>query len=102
MGNFIYRQGKLYCEDLALDKLADEVGTPCYVYSRQALIHAFSELAEAFAPLDHLICFAVKSNSSLAILKLLADRGAGMDIVSGGELYRSLKAGARFYQSQWL
>ena len=93
MEDFVYREGKLYCEDLPLDELADSVGTPCYVYSKRALVRAYTEFDQAFAAVDHTICFAVKSNPSLAVLKLLADRGAGMDIVSAGELYRALKAG---------
>jgi len=93
MEDFVYRDGKLYCEDLPLDELADSVGTPCYVYSKRALVRAYTEFDQAFAAVDHKIFFAVKSNPSLAVLKLLADRGAGMDIVSAGELYRALKAG---------
>ncbi|MBN2290492.1 MAG: diaminopimelate decarboxylase [Candidatus Glassbacteria bacterium] len=93
MDSFYYRQGKLCCEELPLDKLADSVGTPCYVYSKGGLLGSYNELDSAFAGLDHMICFSVKSNSSLALLKLLGERGAGMDIVSSGELYRSLRAG---------
>ena len=93
MEDFVYRDGKLYCEDLPLNELADSVSTPCYVYSKRALVRAYTEIDQAFADVDHMICFAVKSNPSLAVLKVLADRGAGMDIVSAGELYRALKAG---------
>ena len=93
MEDFVYRKGKLYCENLPLEELAHDVGTPCYVYSKRAIVRAYSELDKAFHALDHTICFSVKSLSTLAVLKLLADCGAGMDIVSAGELYRSLKAG---------
>ncbi|HUU27849.1 MAG TPA: diaminopimelate decarboxylase [archaeon] len=93
MRDFDYRNRELYCEGVSLARLAENVGTPCYVYSTSALLRAYSELDEAFASVDHLICFAIKSNSNLAVLKLLAAQGAGMDIVSGGELYRALQAG---------
>ncbi len=93
MQDFIYKDGMLHCEDLPLAELADSVGTPCYIYSKQALVRAYNEMDQVFAGVDHMTCFAVKSNGSLAVLKLLADQGAGMDIVSAGELYRSLKAG---------
>jgi diaminopimelate decarboxylase len=93
MQDYSYKDGRLYCEDVPLDELARRVGTPCFVYSRRAMIRAYTEIDSAFAGLEHMICFSVKSNFSLGVLKLLADRGAGMDIVSSGELYRSLKAG---------
>lgn len=73
--------------------IADAVGTPCYVYSRATLVGHFDRLREAFAPLDPLICYSMKSSSNLAICRLLAERGAGMDLVSGGELHRALAAG---------
>ncbi len=93
MPAFEYRDGELYCEETPLARLADEVGTPCYVYSRRALSEAFDSYRRAFAPVEAMICFAVKSNGNLALLRLLAGLGAGMDIVSGGELFRALRAG---------
>jgi len=91
---FGYREGKLHCEDVDLARVAEEFGTPLYVYSAGTVLDHYRRLDEALAPLDHLICYAVKANSNGAILKLLADAGAGFDIVSGGELFRVLKAGA--------
>jgi diaminopimelate decarboxylase len=90
---FRYRDGKLYCEDVDLARVAEEFGTPLYVYSAGTLLDHYARLDAAFAPVDHLICYAVKANSNGAILKLLAGSGAGFDIVSGGELFRALKAG---------
>jgi diaminopimelate decarboxylase len=90
---FNYRKAKLYCESVQLDFIAREFGTPCYVYSRAALVAAFAEFDIAFAGRDHLVCYAVKANSNLAILNLFAGLGSGFDIVSGGELHRVLKAG---------
>ena len=85
--------GRLHLEGVALDTLAERFGTPLYVYSRQALESAYQDYANAFAATPHLICYAVKANSSLAILNLFARLGAGFDIVSGGELARVLAAG---------
>ncbi len=93
MHSFHYRNGELYCEEVALRRATDEFGTPLYVYSAGTILDHYRRLDAALLPLDHLICYAVKANSNRAILKLLADAGAGFDIVSGGELYRVLKAG---------
>ncbi|MFH1070748.1 MAG: diaminopimelate decarboxylase [Candidatus Glassbacteria bacterium] len=93
MKEFEYRGGELYCENVALTEIAEKVGTPCFVYSRRALVEAYDDLDQAFSAVDHLICFAMKSNCNLAVLHLLAERGAGMDIVSQGELFRALRAG---------
>jgi diaminopimelate decarboxylase len=90
---FDYRGGKLWSESIPLDRIAEEMGTPCYVYSRTALTAAYEAFETAFARRDHLICYAVKANSNLAILNLFAGLGSGFDIVSGGELQRVLKAG---------
>ena len=87
-------QGQLWMESVALTHIAEQFGTPAYVYSRSALTEAYQSLTEAFGQRAHQICFAVKANSNLAILNLLARQGAGFDIVSGGELARVLKAGA--------
>jgi len=92
--NTLHRlDGRLHLEGVALDTLAERFGTPLYVYSRQALESAYQAYAEALADTPHLICYAVKANSSLAILNLFARLGAGFDIVSGGELARVLAAG---------
>src|SRR5258708_5488362 len=90
---FHYRDGRLCCEDVDLERVAESFGTPTYVYSASTILDHYSRLDAALAPLDHLICYAVKATSNRAILKLLADAGTGFDIVSGGELYRVLAAG---------
>jgi diaminopimelate decarboxylase len=92
--SFRYRDGKLCCEDVDLAQAAEKFGTPLYIYSASTILDHYARLDAALAPLDHLICYAVKANSNRAILKLLADAGAGFDIVSGGELFRAIKAGA--------
>ena len=91
--SFHYRDGQLYCEEVDLERVAEEFGTPLYVYSAGTILDHYRRLDDALAPLDHLICYAVKANSNCAILKLLATAGAGFDIVSGGELFRVLRAG---------
>ena len=93
MHSFRYRDGQLHCEDVDLGRVAEQFGTPIYVYSAGTILDHYARLDTAFQRLDHLICYAVKANSNRAILKLLADAGAGFDIVSGGELYRVLAAG---------
>src|SRR6266487_5895423 len=90
---FHYRDGRLYCEDVDLARMADKFGTPLYVYSAGTILDHYTRLDAALAPLDHLICYAVKANSNRAILNLLVGAGAGFDIVSGGELFRVLAAG---------
>ena len=90
---FHYRDGKLHCEDVDLGRAAEKFGTPLYVYSAGTILDHYTRLDAAIAPLDHLICYAVKANSNRSILRLLADAGAGFDIVSGGELHRVLAAG---------
>ncbi|OIR05855.1 diaminopimelate decarboxylase [mine drainage metagenome] len=90
---FGYKQDRLFAENVALDDIARRFGTPCYVYSRAALTDGYRQFAEAFKSREHLICYAVKANSNLAILNLFARLGAGFDIVSGGELQRVLAAG---------
>ncbi|HEX5539770.1 MAG TPA: diaminopimelate decarboxylase, partial [Methylophilaceae bacterium] len=93
MNPFHDQNGELHAEKIALSRIAAEFGTPCYVYSRLALADTFQRFQSGFAGVDHLICFAVKANPSLAILNLFAQMGAGFDIVSGGELARVLAAG---------
>ncbi len=90
---FDYHANELFAESVPLTEIADKFGTPCYVYSRAAITAAYQAFDHAFGKRDHLICYAVKANSNLAILNLLARLGSGFDIVSGGELQRVLKAG---------
>jgi len=91
---FTYRGGQLACEESRVAEIARDIGTPCYVYSRRAIEDSYRALADAFAPAAPLICYSIKANANLAILKLLKDLGAGFDIVSGGELDRALRVGA--------
>jgi diaminopimelate decarboxylase len=93
MDHFQFRETGLHAEDVPVHRIAESVGTPTYIYSRATLLEHLQRFQSAFAPLDPTICFAVKSCSNLAILNLLAEAGAGMDIVSGGELRRALTAG---------
>jgi diaminopimelate decarboxylase len=93
MNNFHLVGEELYCEDVALSALAREFGTPAYVYSKASIINNLELLLGAFESLNVQICFSVKSNSNLSILRLMAQKGIGADIVSGGELFRSLRAG---------
>jgi diaminopimelate decarboxylase len=93
MHGFHYRGKKLYCEGVAIESLAEKFGTPLYVYSQGTLTDHFQKLDRALSPLDHLVCFAMKSNSNLAVLRVLANLGSGFDIVSGGELQRVIAAG---------
>jgi diaminopimelate decarboxylase len=93
LDEFHQEGGGLYCEEVPLSEIARDVGTPVYIYSYGALKRAYGELDEAFADLDHLVCYAVKANGNLAVLRALASFGAGADIVSGGELYRVMRAG---------
>ncbi len=90
---FSYRAGELHCEGVSLRRLAEQFGTPLYVYSRSHILGQFTALDDALAGWDHLVCYAMKANSNLAVLRALADRGAGFDIVSAGELYRVVRAG---------
>jgi diaminopimelate decarboxylase len=90
---FELNNGVLHAENVALTDIAEQYGTPCYVYSKQALTQAFNDFQAGLANTDHLICFAVKANPNLAVLNVFAQLGAGFDIVSGGELARVLAAG---------
>ena len=94
MNQFIYRAGELHCEGVPLAPLAATLGTPLYVYSKRAIVDRFHAFDTAFAGVPHLVCFAVKANDHLAILRLLAREGAGFDVVSQGELWKALRAGA--------
>ena len=90
---FVYTDGQLAAEGVSLADVAETYGTPCYVYSRRAIEDRWKAFDQAFGKSDHLICYAVKANSNLAILNLLARLGSGFDIVSGGELERVIRAG---------
>jgi len=93
MNFFKYRSGELFAEDIPVRKLAEKYGTPLYIYSYNTLLRHFKAYEDAFNGYQHIICFAVKSNSNTAILRLFAKNGGGADIVSGGELFISLQAG---------
>ncbi len=93
MHEFKYKGNYLYCEDMRIRDLANRFGTPLYIYSYHTLIGHFVKLKTAFREIEPLICYSVKANSNLAILKALVDKGAGLDIVSGGELFRAIEAG---------
>ncbi len=91
--DFDRKDGELYCEQVPIARITKAVGTPVYVYSRKTLVEHYRKLAEAFRAVRPLICFSVKANGNLAILRLLVRQGAGLDIVSGGELFKALRAG---------
>jgi diaminopimelate decarboxylase len=93
-GAFAYRDGDLHCEDVPAARVAAEHGTPCYVYSAAALRGRYATIRDAFSPWDAMVCFSVKSCANLSVLGLLSGEGSGFDVVSGGELYRALEAGA--------
>ncbi|MGE4292279.1 MAG: diaminopimelate decarboxylase [Desulfovibrio sp.] len=93
MNHFEYRNGELYAEEVPVTKLAEDYGTPLYVYSASTIRRHFKAFDSAFDGLEHLTCFSVKANSNIGVLRLMAEMGGGMDIVSGGELFRALKAG---------
>lgn len=95
MHSFRYLDGSLHCEEVDLQKVASEVGTPAYVYSAGTIRDNYRRLDEALAPLDRMICYAMKANGNLSVLNILASEGSGFDIVSGGELFKVLKAGGR-------
>jgi len=93
MSAFEYQNNELFVEQVAVNRIAEAVGTPCYVYSRTALEQQWQAFDQAFGDHPHLVCYAVKANSNLAVLNVLAKLGAGFDIVSQGELERVLRAG---------
>jgi diaminopimelate decarboxylase len=93
MNHFTYRGSELYAENIPVEQIAAEVGTPFYLYSASTFERHYQVFDAAFADVDHLVCYSVKANSNLAVLKLMAQMGSGADIVSGGELFRALKAG---------
>jgi len=93
--HFAYRRGELHCEDVSVADIAAEVGTPLFVYSRATVLHHYRVLAEAYAAVEPLICYSVKANPNVGVLRLLVEAGAGFDVASGGELHRALTAGGR-------
>lgn len=95
MHSFRYLQNRLHCENVDLETLAQKHGTPLYVYSKETITDHFQRLDQGMEKLDHLVCYAVKANSNLAILHTIAELGGGFDIVSGGELFRVIKAGGK-------
>lgn len=95
MDAFHYDGNTLYCERVKIKDIVSETGTPVYIYSKNAILTRFNELKTAFQEVDATICFSVKSNSNLSVCKILADEGSGFDVVSGGELFRALKAGGK-------
>ena len=93
MNDFRYDGGRLFCEDVAVEDIARRVGTPVYIYSHNTLSRHFRVFDEAFSGLPHIVCFAMKANSNSAVVRTFAALGGGADVVSGGELYRAMKAG---------
>lgn len=93
MDFFNYRNGELYCENVPASRIAREMGTACYVYSKATLLHHFNQVKQAFAPINPTICFSIKSCGNINLCKVLADAGSGFDVTSGGELFRALQAG---------
>ena len=93
MHDFSFKRGKLYCENVSVASLVKQHGSPLFIYSHATLTRNFQQLDEALAPLDHTVCFAVKANSNLGVLRTLANAGSGFDLVSGGELQRIIAAG---------
>src|SRR6478735_2655978 len=93
MDHFHYRDHQLYCEDIPVAELAEKYGTPLYVYSQAEILGQLKALQTAFAEVDPLVCYSVKANSNLGILKVMAQNGSGFDVVSGGELLRVERAG---------
>src|SRR5918999_2566855 len=93
MNHFEYRNGEMFAEGVAVKRIANEVGTPAYIYSLATLKRHYQVFDQAFASVPHIVCFSVKANSNLALLRTFAKEGSGFDIVSGGELFRALKAG---------
>ena len=95
MHEFKYKKNEFYCENVKIAELAEKFGTPLYIYSRKTLLDHFNKIKRAFSEFEPLICYSVKSNANLNILRILIKEGAGLDVVSGGELYKALKAGVK-------
>ncbi len=94
MDHFVYRQDELYCEDVPVRRIADAIGTPAFIYSAATFTDHYHRIADAFRELQPIICYSIKSCQNIHIVRLLASLGAGMDVVSGGELYRAIQGGA--------
>jgi len=94
MHYFEYKNGQLHCEGIPIQEIAEKVGTPFYLYSYHTLVRHFTVFDDAFKGIPHLVCYSAKSNSNLTLLRLFVNLGGGVDIVSGGELYRAINAGA--------
>jgi diaminopimelate decarboxylase len=94
MHYFEYKNGELHCERVSIRRIAEKVGTPFYLYSYRTLVRHFNVFNEAFEGIPHLVCYSMKSNSNLALIRLFVNLGGGVDVVSGGELYRAIKGGA--------
>jgi diaminopimelate decarboxylase len=94
MDYFNYKNGELHCEQVPVAKIAREVGTPTYIYSKATFLHHYHQIADAFAPVNATVCYSIKSCGNINILKMLAAEGCGFDVTSGGELFRALQAGA--------
>ncbi|MEM0914338.1 MAG: hypothetical protein AAGK09_06965 [Planctomycetota bacterium] len=93
MDHFHYRDGRLLCDHVPVDDLADRFGTPLYVYSAATFRDHYTSVRDAFGELDPLVCYSIKSCGNIHLLRLLAEMGSGMDVVSGGELHRAMQAG---------
>ena len=93
MHDFHYLDDQLYCENVPIEEVTHKVGTPCYIYSHRTLVRHIRAFDQAFDTIPHTIAYAMKANSNIAILRLMAMEGSGADIVSGGELFRAMKAG---------
>lgn len=93
MDHFVYRNGELFVEDVPVARIAEQVGTPAYIYSQATLVTHYRRIAEAFAALKPLICYSIKSCGNVNLCRILREQGSGMDVTSGGELYRALQAG---------
>ncbi|MBM3251906.1 MAG: diaminopimelate decarboxylase, partial [Candidatus Omnitrophica bacterium] len=93
MHDFNFRNNRLYCESIAVEAIARKIDTPFYLYSYKTLLDHFKKIKKAFAAIDPLICYSMKANSNLAICRALVSSGAGLDIVSGGELFIAEKVG---------
>lgn len=93
MHDFQYQGDELFCEEVSIRHIVQQVGTPCYIYSHRTLIRHFHAFDQAFKAIPHIVAYATKANSNLAVLRILAKEGSGADIVSGGELFRAIKAG---------
>src|ERR671918_2671809 len=93
MNHFEYRNGEMFAEAVPVKRIAKELGTPAYVYSLATLKRHFRVFDQAFAAVPHIVCFSVKANSNVALLRTFTNEGGGFDIVSAGELFRALKAG---------